>query len=282
MNTWQVLKQLRFLLKAATWSDSPGNKVFGQVLISNGPDDKAVGQLRFPFAMISPLDTTADDEIPTLERSRIQVKIVARVANDPWGESVLIGGPRSSQGSSQGRGIMELEEELLGAVASLNRTDGVRIRLDYKSATAAQVSDDLGYVGMRSYTLEALLTSARNYEAPSRLTAADLGAGNVALSWTLPPTRYDSLGLVLRRAAGTAPPATPTDGDGVTVADDATSVTDTGAAGTVSYSLWRTYNETGGTTVERYSTAAAEATTTNVNLDFSVAGNSGHIITIGL
>ena len=282
MNSWQVAKQLRFLLKAATWADSPSNKVFGQVLVSNGPDDKAVGQMRFPFAMVSPLDTTADDTTPTLEMTRFQVRIVARVANDPWGESVLIGGPRSSQGSSQGRGIMELEEALLDTVSSLNRTDGIRIRLDYKSATQAQVSNDLGYLGMRSYVLSALLTADRNYEAPSRLTAADLGSGNVLVSWTLPPARYDTLGIVLRRAAGTTAPATPTDGTGVTVGDDATSVTDTGAPGTVSYSIWRTFNETGGTSIERYSTSAAAATTTNVNLDFSVAGNSGHIVTIGL
>ena len=282
MNSWQVAKQLRFLLRAATWPDSPSNKAFGQVLVSNGPADRAVGQLRFPFALVIPGAVTADDEEPTLERAQFEIRLVARVANDPWGESVLIGGPRSSQGSSQGRGLMELEEVLLDNVATMNRTNGIRIRLDYKSATQAQISDDLGYVGLRSYQLEALLTADRNYEACSRLTAADLGSGNVAVSWTLPPTRYDTLGLVLRRAAGVTAPASPTAGTGVTVGDDDTSVTDTGAPGTVSYALWRTYNETGGTGVERYSTAAATATTTNVNLDFSISGNSGHIITIGL
>ena len=282
MNSWQVAKQLRFLLRAATWPDSPSNKACGQVLVSNGPADRAVGQLRFPFALVLPGAVTADDEEPNLERAQFEIRLVARVANDPWGESVLIGGPRISQGSSQGRGLMELEEVLLDNVATMNRTNGIRIRLDYKSATQAQISDDLGYVGLRSYQLEAMLTSDRNYEACSRLTAADLGSGNVAVSWTLPPTRYDTLGLVLRRAAGVTAPASPTAGTGVTVGDDDTSVTDTGAAGTVSYAIWRSYNETGGTTAERYSTVAATATTTNVNLDFSVSGNSGHIITIGL
>ena len=282
MNTWQTAKQLRYLLRAATWGDSPGNKVFGQVLISNGPSDRAVGQMRFPFALIIPGDVTADDSTPTLERARFEVRIVARVANDPWGESVLIGAPRSSQGSSQGRGIMELEEVLLDTVASLDRTSGIRMRVDYRSATQAQVSEDLGYVGMRSFTLEALLSANRSYEGCSRVTAADLGSGNVKLTWTLPPTRYDTLGLVVRRAAGITPPATPSAGTGVTVGANDTTVTDTGGAGTVSYSIWRTYNETGGAAVERYSTAAATATTTNVNLDFAVAGNSGHIITIGL
>ena len=282
MNSWQIAKQLRFLLRAATWDDSPNNKAFGQVLVSNGPDDRAVGQLRFPFALVIPGDITADDETPTLERARFEVRLVARVANDPWGESVLIGGPRSSQGSSQGRGIMELEEVLLETVASLNRTDGIRIRVDYKSATQAQVSTDLGYVGMRSYTLEALLTVARSYEAPSRFSASAVGSGVVNLSWTLPPDRYDTLGLVLRRASGSTAPATPTAGSGVTVGADDTSVTDTGAPGIVSYALWRTYDETGGSTVERYSGTAASVTASNANLVFSIPGNSGHIITIRL
>ncbi len=282
MNGWQVAKQLRHLLRAATWSDSPSNKVFGQVLVSQGPNDRAVGQLRFPFALVIPLDASADEEEPTLEEHTFEVRLVNRVANDPWGESVLIGGPRSSQGSSAGRGLMELEEELLSTIASLDRTNGIRLRLDYRSAIEAQISEDLGYVALRGYRFKALLTTSRSYEGPSRLTAASLGAGNVKLSWTNPPSRYDTLGLVLRRASGATAPATPTDGTGITVPAGAVEVTDTTASGGVSYSLWTTYNETGGTTAERYSDAAASATTSNVNLDFSIAGNSGHIVTIGL
>ena len=282
MNAWQVAKQLRHLLRAATWSDSPSNKVWGQVLVSQGPSNRAVGQLRFPFALVIPLDSTADEEEPSLERSSFEVRIVNRVANDPWGESALIGGPRSSQGSSAGRGLLELEEALMDTASSLNRTNGIRLRLDHRSAVEAQVSEDFGYVALRAFRFTALLTASRSYEACSRLTAADLGAGNVALSWTLPPDRYDTLGLVLRRATGITAPTTPTAGTGITVGASDTSVTDTGAPGTVSYSLWRSYNETGGTTAERYSGTAVSATTTNVNLDFSIAGNSGHIITIGL
>lgn len=282
MNAWQVAKQLRYLLRAATWPDSPSDKVFGQVIIGEGVSEKAVSQIRFPFALIVPLDATADDEEPTLERQRYEVQLVARVANDPLGESPLIGGPRSSVGGSGGKGVMELEEILLDTIAVLNRTNGVRIRSDFKTAAESRYVEDMGYVGTRGYRFEAVVTSARSYEAPTNITAADLGSGNVAVSWTLPPDRYDTLGLVLRRAAGITAPATPTDGTGVTVGASDTSVTDTGAPGTVSYSLWRTFTETGGTTAERYSDVAAAATTTNVNLDFSIPGNSGHIVTIGL
>ena len=282
MNAWQVAKQLRYLLRAATWPDSPNDTVFGQVIIGEGVGEKAVSQIRFPFALIVPLDATADDEEPTLERQRYEIQLVSRVANDPLGESTLIGGPRSSIGGSGGKGIMELEEILLDVIATLDRTNGVRIRSEYKTAAESRYVEDMGYVGTRGYRFEALLTSARSYESPTALTAADLGSGNVALTWVLPPTTYDTLGLVLRRAAGTTAPATPTDGTGVTVGASATSLTDTGAPGTVSYSLWRTYNETGGAVAERYSSVAVAATTTNVNLDFSIAGNSAHIITIGL
>ena len=282
MNGWQVAKQLRHLLRAATWGDSPSDKVFGTVLVSQGPSDRAVGQLRFPFALVVPLDATADDDEPTLEFQRFEVRLVARVATDALGEAVLIGGSRSSQGASGGRGILELEEVLMDTLADLNRTNGIRLRNTYKSAVEAQVDENLGYVGLRAYRLEAHLTVDRSYEGCSRFTAADLGAGNVAIRWTLPPDRYDTLGLVLRRASGITAPTTPTSGTDITVGDDATSVTDTGAPGTVSYALWRSYNETGGTTAERYSDSSASVTTTNVNLDFSIPGNSGHIVTIGL
>ena len=282
MNAWQVAKQLRYLLRNATWPDSPNDKVFGQVIIGEGVSEKAISQIRFPFALIVPMDATADDEEPRLERQNYEVQLVARVANDPLGESTLIGGARSSAGSSGGRGVMELEEILLDTIVTLDRSNGVRIRADYKTAAESRFVEGMGYVGTRGYMFSALVTSARSYETPSSLTAANLGSGDVALSWTLPPARYDEVGLVLRRASGATPPATPSDGTGVTVASDATSVTDTGAAGSVSYSLWRVYNEHGGTTAERYSTTAATATTSNVNLDFSIPGNSGHILTIGL
>lgn len=282
MNAWQVAKQIRYLLRNATWPDSPNDKVFGQVLIGEGVSEKAVSQIRFPFALIVPMDATADDEEPRLERQNYEVQIVARVANDPLGESTLIGGARSSAGSSGGRGVMELEEILLETIVTLDRSNGVRIRSDYKTAAESRFVEGMGYVGTRSYMFSALVTSSRSYESPSNLTAASLGSGDVSLSWTLPAARYDEIGLVLRRATGTTPPASPTDGTDVPVAADATSVTDTGAAGSVSYSLWRVYNEHGGTTAERYSDLAASATTSNVNLDFSISGNSGHIVTIGL
>ena len=282
MNAWQVAKQIRYLLRQATWTDSPNHKVFGQVIIGEGVSEKAVSQIRFPFALIVPMDATADDEEPRLERQNYEVQLVARVANDPLGESTLIGGPRASAGSSGGRGIMELEEVLYDAIVTLDRTNGVRIRSGYKTAAETRFVEGMGYVGTRGYTFSALVTSNRSYESPTNFTASSLGSGDVALSWSLPPVRYDEVGLVLRRAAGATAPASPTDGTGVTVASDATSVTDTGASGSVSYSLWRVYNEHGGTTAERYSTAAASATTSNVNLDFSIPGNSGHILTIGL
>jgi hypothetical protein len=261
VNAWQVAKQLRHLLRLATWSDSPTDKVFGQVIVGEGVSEKAVSQIRFPFALIVPLDATADDEEPTLERQRYEIQIVTRVANDPLGESTLIGAQRPSLGKSGGRGIMELEEVLLNTVVTLNRVNGVRIRSDYKTAAESRFVDGMGYVGTRGYRFEALLTSSRSYESPTRLTAVYAGP-NVNLAWNLPPARYDDLGLVLRRASGTTAPATPSAGTGVTVGAGVSSVTDTGASGTVSYSLWRTFNEVGGAAAERYSDSPATATAT--------------------
>lgn len=256
MNGWQVAKQLKHILAAATWPDSPGNPVFGKVLVSVAPNKDSIGQLRFPFALVVPTSSTADEEEPSLEVQSFSVRIIQRVASDPWGEAALIGGPRGGgQGASGGRGIMELEEELLKAIKNLDRTNGVRLRVQWRGAVGAAQDEEVGYVAIREYQLEAWVTTDRHYPAPTRLSGTTPGGGTTVLSWTLPASRYDRKELVLRRAAGATPPATVTSGTGVTVGALATTVSDTPGAAQFSYSLFMGYDELGSGSVDRYSEA---------------------------
>ncbi len=240
--------------------------MFGRVLVSAGVAQTGLGQLIFPFAAVVPQDSAVDDDEPSLWTTVFEITIMQRVAADPWGETVLLGGARgaSGQGSSSGRGLIELEEELKRTIKFLNATNGVKIRSIARSAVGAVQSEDLGYVASRAYRFEALTTDERDYPAPTRFTAVDAaGAGDADLAWTLPPSRYDRNALVLRRAAGAVPPASPTAATGITVSALATSLTDSPGAGQFSYSLFMGYDELNDpvSSSDRFSPAATATVT---------------------
>jgi hypothetical protein len=84
------------------------------------------------------------------------------------------------------------------------------------------------------------------------------GGGSTVLTWNLPPARYDRNALILRRAAGTTPPASTTAGTGIAVGALVTTLLNTPGVGTFSYSLFMGYDELNSTptTSDRFSAAA--------------------------
>lgn len=263
MNVWQATRQLRHLLLAATWPDGAAERVFGAVVVSQAASDRVLGNARLPLALIRVGGGVADDQEPRLVRESIEVVLMCQVPGDALGEAALIGGPRAGGvGSSGGRGLLELEEVLLGAAAKLGGSRGIRLRLAAKGHGAAQPDAVHGGIVARGYVFEAWLGSARSYPPPVNLVAEDQGGGEVTLSWELPPDRFDRLEVVLRRAAGATPPSSPTDGDAVALGSAlATSVTDNPGAGTWSYALFAGYDETSSTptTTDRWSVAVSRA-----------------------
>lgn len=270
MNAWQVFKQVRKLLEDQVWPDSGGESVFGNVVISVAPEERALRNMRMPVVMIVPLDAEADpqfDEEEGMILQNIGIKIIQAIAGDPVGQSVLVGGYRglAGQSKSAGRGLLEIEEPMLDSISQLNEIDGISIMMRYKSAVE-HVLDDIGYVAWRDYTFEALVTSTRFYHTAEKLTAVDVGnGGDITLSWELPPSRFDLLRVILRRASGSTAPSTPTSGTGVTLSGNlATGVTDsTGAPGQYSYALFAAYDETNDTpSVEQRFSASVTTTIT--------------------
>lgn len=263
MTPWQCARQLRYLLLAAAWPTGAAERVFGAVVVSQAPNDRVLGNVRLPLALIRLGGGTSDDQEPRLVRETLEVVLMAQVPGDPLGEAALIGGPRAGgAGSSAGRGVLELEEVLMGAAAQLGGADGVRLRLAGKGRGQAAPDAVHGAIAARGYVFEGWLGSERSYPAPVNLVATPAGSGAVNLSWTLPPQRFDRLEVVLRRAAGSTPPASATDGTGVTLASAmATSVTDDPGAGTFSYALFAGYDETSETptTTDRWSSAVSRA-----------------------
>lgn len=249
MNQWQVLRQLRYLLLSRSWTGS-SNKVFGtgSVVVSAGLIRNVKKTMRMPLALIYPTEGQSDPdhgEEPDLLSQSFTVTIATVIPGDAVGEKPIIGGNVPDRTKSEGRGIVEVEEELFAAIAKLTTDTGVVISFQGAGAARPTVDEDFGYIVQRDYLFKGWLTANRFYHPCINLVATG-GSGQVSLSWTNPPDRYDRFKVVLRRASGGTVPATVTSGTGVTLSGNlAASVTDSGlSAGTYSYSLFAQYDET--------------------------------------
>lgn len=257
MNSYQAAKQLRHLIRAITWNDSAA-KVFAPnaVLVSLGPaNTEILRNLGIPAAMIVPGNGSSDPE-GREEPGLIQTDFVLTLVNvhhgDATGEAVLIGANASDIDSGNGRGLLEIEEQVISALEALTSKDGMTIQVYNFGATQGGPVEgaDGAHAALRTYTLRALTTLTRSYDAATGFAAVDAGGGDADLTWSLPPSRFDYRRVIVRRAAGSTAPATATSGTGVTLGGSpdgvaAVSVTDSPTAGTWSYSLWVAYDDFG-------------------------------------
>lgn len=269
MNPWQLAKQFRFLLAARLWQETGGTTVFGSVTVTNAPTASAVSSLICPFVFIRIGAASADEERPGYLHQVFNLDLCTSLSGDQYGENALIGANRNagSVAVSDGRGLLEVEEELLGVVRQVQETSGVKIIASHRSDVDVVGVSDMMEVLTRTYTITADCTDQRYYHPPMNLTATATGGGNVNLAWTLPPNRYDRYRVILRRAAGSTPPASATAGTGITLSGNlATSVTDSPGAGTFSYAIFASYDETAATPAadQRFSSQETGTTRTVV------------------
>lgn len=263
MNTWQITKQLKYLLEADTWPDSPNEKVLSCCIVTAGMTSEMWSDIRRPFAMLQVGNASSDRENPDLMSQSLTLVLVASVYGDHHGETALTGGPRGGgQGSSKGRGLLEIEEEALETVRRVTGANGVNIIVRKDSAAQAVMLESMEYVVYRTYSLDCLVSRARYYHPPRNLAKS-----GSTVSWALPPDRFDRYKIVLNRKSGSTAPSSATDGTAtsVTLATDlATSVTDA-TTGTWTYAVWAAYDETHTGTpasAQRYSSATVGTTLT--------------------
>jgi hypothetical protein len=265
MNVQQFARQIRFKLLARTWPDSPGGTVFANVYVSQGPaEDLAPSSMRYPFALVRVLDSTTDLDDQRYQVQRFEIVSVVQATGDQVGEFAMTGGHRTSQGTSRGRGLLEVEEQVLQALQFVDPTGGVRLQLVSSNAAEGVFVQDVGYVAMRALTFQARLTTDRDYPTPNggrALLSAVVGS-TVTLSWTgherfdlyAARTAPSSLtaargGYSLVRKSGSSAPTSLTDGVPVNLsANFATTATDTPGTGTWSYTLFPQYDEFGDAT----------------------------------
>lgn len=273
MSPVQIERQLAYLVAAQVWPDSPAATILaGGVVVSAKPAAELVGKLSTPFGVVRSSRLVPDPIIPVrFQESTFDLELAAEVWADEYGHATLVGANRESVGQSGGRGLRELVDEIRNQINGgllVDSTHGMQGYLEV-TETPRRVPGKDGGVVYAFQTIHVRVfgcPSARFYHQPIRLLATG-GSGQVALSWTLPPDRFDRLKVILRRASGSTPPSSVSSGTGVTLsASLATSKTDTGLSpGTYSYSLFGAYDETHSpvSTEERYS-AAATATSITV------------------
>lgn len=275
MNDWQLCRQVRYLLQQAKWEDG-STPVFApsSIIITAAPTEQALADRRTPIAVIVPAIAQIDPEFSAdvvhLVRQEVRVTIVTATMGDALGENAVLGGNRAGFNTSANRGLLEIGEKVRDALLRVDDDDGVRLSLFAASAAGAQPGTSLGYVAYREYVFIGRVTTQRSYRAPRAMTATG-GSGEVALTFSLPATRFDTSHLVLRRASGSTAPSSVTGGTGVTLGSNLpTSFTDTGlAAGTYSYALFMAYDEFGDGTNFRYSPAVVQEAVT-------VTAGAGH------
>lgn len=252
MNRWQVARQLAHKLRTVDWPGGSSD-VFAGVAIMAIPDDQFVRDvIAGPVATVTPLDARMDPEYgdePGIVECDFAIRTFQVVAGDPYGESALIGAHRASATDSDGRGILEIEEVVFDAIGDLGRDLGLVVNAWQARIGSFPITEDregTTYLAAMEHRVTALCTVDRRYPSPEELVATDAaGAGDVDLSWAAFEDRYDRHRFRLFRASGASAPAYE-GGTEVTLASNtATSVTDSPGAGTFSYALYKTYDETG-------------------------------------
>jgi len=112
-----LLKELKTILVAATWSDEPARKVFpvGSVRIVSNPDLLQMPVMRSPLALISPSSSVGDDEEPGLDVGTILVRLARHHHIDRMGERGLVGTKYKP------RGLLDLAEQARLDIQRLHR-----------------------------------------------------------------------------------------------------------------------------------------------------------------
>lgn len=245
MNTRQACIRLRSILGARRWGGtSAGDKLLGTVLCTPGAASDVTDQLRLPAAFIAPGSGSVDPTRPELVNQDITVVVITSLPGDMFGQRALIGGTRPSATSAKSRGVLEIEEEVLAAIAQLDASQQFRIGLKWASAVGAEIDEQTGYHQWRRYTFRALLTVESQHDAPRAGNASESG-GTVTISWTAPDDTTNLVSYVVRRVSGTVPVAFPDEGTEVSWSSG-TSTTDSPGSGTWSYSIFATYDDEGG------------------------------------
>lgn len=241
-----------------TWPDlnqlgNPGEPVLGRVFVAAvvSSHDMQTRDAVVPFAIVRPGAVKWSREHPEAwaDEVRLTLILIGANANDQAGGAAIVGATRAGQGSSQGRGLLDVEAAVLGRLASTPNASGgapLSLRPAGETAMPPEVAKMEGLVVARAIEVVAVRVPAQPTFAPVRRPVALKSGSDAAMTWQAPPDTYDLVGILVARSSGTTPPATPS-GAGITqlttLGPAATGYTDPNpGSGTWSYSLFGVFD----------------------------------------
>lgn len=233
MNDEQLLRQVAYKLTSAQWPDATA--LFDAVTFAPpGAIQESHMESQGRVALVTLGDQETDANEPKALRQTVHVLLHHATEDvDDEGDDARLGA----------KGLLRLVEQVRGVLRYLGEESGVRMEFVSQGASSAS---DLAWASgaSRELIFEAHIADERDYPGPTRLKATALGGGQVSLTWTRAPDRFDRHSQVLRRASGSTAPTSISGGTGVTISAAATSVTDSPGAGTWSYAIFAGYDDT--------------------------------------
>lgn len=296
MDARQLQKQVAFLLSRATWADTPQALVLtgGAVVSRDGagnflprPSFTADGpaSLSLPYALVHLAGWDRDSFPGRVRRATIRVTVVAggggvagatgsTTTNDTHGMATLGGGtldPTQGIGKSLGKALDAVVDRLIVSALGEGNLDDATHAIDGSVGDSDDgrhggmeglTHVDAGQVCSRTFDIFVENATSSRVDHEAQLFRGTASAGQIALAWSEPPARFDSISSTtapILRFSTTSAPTSTTDGTGITLTAGATSYTHTSlsAATTYYYSLFYPYDDQGTTRWSPRATAYA-------------------------
>lgn len=255
MNTFQAALRIKNVLRSIRWGGT-GDPVFGRdsVYVTQGPIRSYIDQLKLgdsaaAFIKIGP--ARAHDELPALWMQDISVFLMVAVPGDQIGERTLLGANRTGITAGGGRGLLEVEPEMLAAIEQLDKSGQFSISWRIASRAEPLYDEDSGYHISREHSFRAELSRAYQHMAPLKVSAVN-AAGTVTIAWTAPDIVTNFVAYVVRRVSGTIPAGFVTDGTDVPWTTGV-NTTDSPGSGVFTYSVFAAYDDEGGSVEQDHS-----------------------------
>jgi hypothetical protein len=255
VNDFQAVRRIESVLRARLWRGfvgdaGVGNKIWqdGSVMGTQEVADDGIDSMPPPLVAVSLGEGRADPEHPEIVTQEFIVTLGVAIAGDQVGRSALLGANRADKDSSAGRGLLEFQAELYDALALLGDQEQFNVHLAGIGHPRPIINADVGYMLLRAYRFEGIVTVAPTYQRPATFSGSVL-AGTVTLVWTAPDDTAGLVDYVVRRVSGTIPTPFPDGGTGIALGSPLDLTVDNiPGSGTWTYSLFGGYDDLGGAT----------------------------------
>lgn len=167
MNEYTILTSVKSELIAQTWTGS-ANVVFPTGCVAITPPTgevvrNALETMRVPFALIQPSSAESDpnfDEEPDFMRILVNIIIVVAIPGGAVGEEAMLGANKTlGSTKSEGRGLLEIEQEVYNAIGKLNALESITLQFRQRGEEGAIMQPPSTWIQYRTLSFEGWCTT---------------------------------------------------------------------------------------------------------------------------